>query len=63
MAWYLQQRRSHGQSDLAWLARLVDSFEQVSRAELSGCDPSLRAATYAHLSRPIASRHSHPTSN
>ena len=57
MAQQLQQWRS-GNGEMAWLAALVETMEQVSRPELRAtpCAPDVLAAVEAHLGRP-AMRH------
>jgi hypothetical protein len=53
MAQQTQQWRS-GKGEMAWLAALVETMEEVSRPELRAtlCEPDLLAAAKAHLAGP-----------
>jgi hypothetical protein len=55
-------RSGHGES--AWLSKLIDTMEEVSRPELRGlaCDPSILVGLRAQLARP-ASAYAHCGSN
>jgi hypothetical protein len=55
-------RSGHGER--AWLSKLIDTMDEVSRPEFRGlpCDPSILVALRAQLARP-ASAYAHCGSN
>ena len=45
-------------ADASWLSMLVETFEQVGRADLRAvaCDPPVLAALMVQLARPVSPR-------